>query len=120
MPHIYKQWIQVIIKVAFYDRIKHAIMPYSSTKYSGLDFFIRSQSAAIMCMGLTTALTYPFDTLHTRLASDVTPMTRKRIYSSTFQCFRVIGIALHLGIALRAQLLLRSSLWHSNVAISKA
>jgi len=67
-------------------------MPYRNTKYTGLDLFIRSQSAAIMCMGLTTALTYPFDTLHTRLVSDSTPLTRKRTYSSTFQCFNRTNI----------------------------
>ena len=42
MPHVYKQWAQVFIKVTFYDRFKQAIMPYSPSKYSGLDFFIRT------------------------------------------------------------------------------
>ena len=84
MPHVYKQWIQVFIKVAFYDRIKHYCMPYNRNKYSGLDFFIRSQTAALACMGLTTAFTYPLDTLHTRISADSTPSSRRRVYKSTF------------------------------------
>ncbi len=92
MPHIYGQWVQVLVKVTFYDRIKHAIMPYNSNKYSGLDFFIRSQTAAISCMGLSLALTYPFDLIHTRISADFTPATRQRIYTSTFQCFNRTNI----------------------------
>ena len=38
-------------------------------------------------MGVTTALTYPLDLLHTRLSADNTPMTRQRVLNSTFQCF---------------------------------
>ena len=41
-PHIYKQWTQIVLKVAFYDRIKHTMMPYGRNKYGTLDFFIRS------------------------------------------------------------------------------
>ena len=84
MPHVYKQWIQVFIKVSFYDRIKHYCMPYNRNKYSGLDFFIRSQTAALVCMGLTTAFTYPLDTLHTRISADSTPSSRRRVYKSPF------------------------------------
>lgn len=92
MPHIYRQWAQVFIKITFYDRFKQAMMPYSPSKYSGVDFFIRTQSAAICCMGITTALTYQFDLLHTRLTADCTPLSRTRIYSSTFQCFNRTNI----------------------------
>ena len=42
MPHVYKQWMQIFWKVAFYDRIKHASMPYSPSKYSTMDYFIRA------------------------------------------------------------------------------
>ena len=87
MPHVYKQWSQVLIKVAFYDRVKNSLMPYSASKYSGIDFLVRSQTAALFCMGLTTAFTYPFDLLHTRMSADATPVGRQRIYASTFQCF---------------------------------
>lgn len=92
MPHVYKQWMQTLVKVAFYDRIKHTLMPYSPNKYSGLDYFIRAQCAAIMCMGVSTIFTYPFDTLHTRLSADMTPPERQRIYTSTFQCFNRTNI----------------------------
>ena len=87
MPQIYGQWVQVILKVAFYDKFKHYMMPYDRSKYGGLDYFIRSQVAAASCMGLSLAFTYPFDLLHTRLTADCTPTGRQRIYSSTFQCF---------------------------------
>ena len=76
MPQIYGQWVQVMLKVAFYDKIKNYMMPYHPSKYSGLDFFIRSQVAAASCMGLSLAFTYPFDLLHTRLAADSTPTGR--------------------------------------------
>mmetsp|Transcript_7298 Transcript_7298/g.10276 ORF Transcript_7298/g.10276 Transcript_7298/m.10276 type:complete len:149 (+) Transcript_7298:281-727(+) len=92
MPQIYGQWVQVLLKVAFYDRIKHLIMPYSQSRYSGLDYFIRSQIAAISCMTLSLGLTYPFDVLHTRLSADSTPSSRPRIYESTFQCFNRTNI----------------------------
>ncbi len=77
----------MLIKVAFYDRIKNALMPYNSSKYSGLDYFIRAQTAAVLCMSISTIFTYPFDLLHTRITADVTPKSRQRVYSSTFQCF---------------------------------
>jgi hypothetical protein len=76
MPHVYKQWMQVLIKVAFYDRVKNSLMPYSPSKYTGFDYFIRVQTAAICCMGISTVFTYPFDLLHTRLSADVTPKGR--------------------------------------------
>lgn len=59
-------------------------MPYSANKYSGLDYFIRAQCSAIACMGISTVFTYPFDTLHTRLSADMTPLNRQRLYASTF------------------------------------
>lgn len=54
-----------------YDRIKHAYMPHDSSKYAGIDFYWRLFAASSMIMGLTAALTYPFDVIHTRLASDM-------------------------------------------------
>jgi len=75
------------MKVVFYDRVKNFMMPLNPAKYNGLDFFIRSQIAAICCMSLTLAATYPLDMLHTRMAADSTPNSRSRVYSSTFQCF---------------------------------
>ena len=68
------------------------IMPYNASKYSGIDYFFRSQAAALCCMGVTTLFAYPFDLLHTRLAADCTPASRQRIYSSTFQCFNRTNI----------------------------
>lgn len=80
------------MKVTFYDRIKHTFMPYNTNKYSGLDFFIRAQTAAVCCMALSTVFTYPLDLIHTRTTADFTPANRARIYESTFQCFNRTNI----------------------------
>lgn len=84
MPHIYGQFAHIFMKVTCYDRIKNCIMPQSASRYSGLDLMLRSQMAALACMCLTMPFTYPLDLLHTRMAADYTPQTRKRIYVSTF------------------------------------
>ena len=62
-------------------------MPYSTSKYSGIDFFVRSQAAAICCMSLSLVMCYPFDVFHTRLSADCTKAGKKRVIESTFQCF---------------------------------
>lgn len=92
MAHVYKQWLQVIIKVTFYDRFKQFFMPYSPSKYSGLDFFFRTQIAALCCMSVSTFFTYPMDLVHTRLAADSTPLKRDRFIVSTFQSFNKTNI----------------------------
>ena len=40
-----------------------------------------------MTIGLTTALTYPLDLIHTRLVSDMTSKNNQRLYITTFDCF---------------------------------
>lgn len=62
----------MMLKVFFYDKIKNSFMPYETNKYKGLDYFWRAALSATICMGATTLFTYPFDTIHTRIATDIT------------------------------------------------
>ena len=84
MPMVYKQYLSMFVKILFYDKIKHAIMPYDVKKYSGLDFFFRSTFASALSMTLMTFFTYPFDLFHTRTSVDMTTRGKTRLYSSTF------------------------------------
>ena len=84
MPLIYKQWLSMSVKILFYDKIKHAVMPYDAKKYSGLDFTIRTISSSTLSMLLMTLITYPFDVFHTRTAVDMTPKGKTRICTTTF------------------------------------
>jgi len=59
------------MRVTLYDRIKHAYMPNDASRYTGIDFYWRYFASAAMIMGVTAALTYPLDLIHTRLANDV-------------------------------------------------
>ena len=72
MPNIYKSFLQLSIKIGMYDKIKHMFMPYDSRKYSGVDFFWRAALSSMMCMGMSTFFVYPFELIHTRVATDMT------------------------------------------------
>jgi hypothetical protein len=61
-----------MLKIYAYDKIKNAFMPYDTNKYKGFDFYWRCAFSAAFCMGFTTLFAYPFDTIHTRIASDIT------------------------------------------------
>jgi hypothetical protein len=62
-------------------------MPFEARKYSGLDYFTRAACASVLCMSLTTLLTYPLDTIHTRTSVDMTKTGQTRLFSTTFDCF---------------------------------
>jgi len=70
--NIYKTLIQLSLRVFFYDKVKLYFMPYDNHKYSGFDFFWRSALAFSICTAMTTLVVYPFDTIHTRIACDLT------------------------------------------------
>ena len=38
-------------------------------------------------MGLSTAIVYPLDLIHTRISTELTPKTERRQYHTTFDCF---------------------------------
>lgn len=44
-------------------------------------------ASCAMTIGVTTALTYPLDLIHTRLVSDMTAKNNLRLYVTTFDCF---------------------------------
>ena len=75
------------VKILFYDKIKHTVMPYDIKKYSGLDYFIRAASASLLSMTAMTLFTYPFDLFHTRTAVDMTTKGNTRLYKTTFEVF---------------------------------
>ena len=82
----------MVLKVTFFDRFKHFMMPNNPSKYTGLDYFFRAQMAGLGCAAIAMGFTYPLDLLHTRLSADFTPSNRPRIYESTFQCFNRTNI----------------------------
>lgn len=45
-----------------------------------------------MLIGMTTALTYPFDLINTRMATDMTPKGQRRLYDTVFDCFNRTNI----------------------------
>ena len=81
---VYKQYLSMFIKILFYDKIKHSVMPYDMKKYSGLDLFLRASFASVLSMTTMTLFTYPFDLFHTRTTVDMTTRGKRRLYTSTF------------------------------------
>ena len=75
------------VKIALYDRFKNFFMPYDTHKYGGIDFMLRVVCASCLSTVFTFAIIYPFELIHTRLAVDMTPANKPRLYKSTFQCF---------------------------------
>ena len=84
MPMVYKSYMSNFVKILFYDKIKHSVMPYDVKKYSGLDFYLRASFASVSSFMTMALLTYPFDLYHTRFTIDMTPKGKKRLYESTF------------------------------------
>lgn len=70
--NIYKTLVQISLRIFLYDKVKLSFMPYDTHKYKGFDYFWRAAGAFAVCTAFTTALVYPFDTAHTRIASDLT------------------------------------------------
>jgi hypothetical protein len=70
-----------------YDKVKQSFMPYDTHKYRGFDYYWRAAGAFSVCTAFTTLLVYPFDTIHTRIAADLTPNGKPRLFTTTFDCF---------------------------------
>lgn len=92
MANIYRNLVQITLRVTLYDRIKHAYMPNDISRYTGIDFYWRIFASAAMTMGITAAITYPFDLIHTRLAADMSKKDQTRLYKTTFDCFNRTNI----------------------------
>ena len=71
MANIYRNLLQISLRITVYDRIKHAYMPNDASRYTGIDYYWRLFASAAMTMGITAGLTYPLDLIHTRLAADM-------------------------------------------------
>ena len=68
-------------------------MPKDPSMYeNNIGFYWRMIASSAMTIGITTALTYPLDLIHTRLSSDMTPKGNRRIYNTTFDCFSSTNI----------------------------
>eukprot|EP00347_Sterkiella_histriomuscorum_P022625 403337776 len=87
MANIYRNSLQMFLKIFMYDKVKNYFMPYSQQRYKGFDFFWRAASAASICTAITTLTTYPLDLIHTRIASDMTKKGQNRLFKTTFDCF---------------------------------
>jgi hypothetical protein len=75
------------LKIYIYDKTKNAFMPYEAKKYKGFDYFWRAALSGMFCMGATALIAYPFDTIHTRITTDMTKKGQQRLFSTTFDCF---------------------------------
>ena len=62
------------------------------SRYTGVDYVWRVFASSAILMGITAGLTYPFDLVHTRLTSDMSSKTDKRLFATTFDCFNRTNI----------------------------
>jgi len=90
--NLYRSLLLIGLNVTVYDRIKHAYMPYDQSRYVGIDYYWRVFASSCMIMGVTAALTYPLDLIHTRLSSDMTKKGETRLFTTTFDCFNRTNI----------------------------
>ena len=77
----------MFLRIFFYDKIKASFMPYDTHKYKGFDYFWRTAGAFSFITALTTLVTYPFDLVHTRIATDITHKGQPRLFTTTFDAF---------------------------------
>lgn len=90
--NIYRNVLLISMNVSIYDRVKHSYMPLDRSRYSGIDFLWRFISSSFILMGITAAVTYPFDLIHTRLAADMSGKNDRRLFATTFDCFNRTNI----------------------------
>ena len=68
-------------------------MPLDASRYTpGLEYYGSVIMQSAMLIGMTTALTYPFDLINTRMATDMTPKGQRRLYDTVFDCFNRTNI----------------------------
>lgn len=92
MPKIWHGFAQMYTRIIFYDRVKHFLMPYHSSKYLGFDYYWRAATSAVVCAAVTLGLTYPLDLIHTRTSADMARKGTTRLYKTTFDCFNRTNI----------------------------
>jgi hypothetical protein len=92
MANLQKSFLQIGLRVAVFDKFKNYYVPHDRSRYSDGSYFLRVLTASLATASLSTAITYPLDTIHTRLTCDMTPQNQTRYYTSTFQCFNRTNI----------------------------
>lgn len=82
MPNVYRSLSLVMLRVTIYDKIKQAYMPLDQSQYvdGTLDYYWRKYFAALSIIGITTALVYPLDLIHTRMSTDMTSKREIRLF----------------------------------------
>lgn len=92
--NIYRNMSLIILRVSIYDRIKHKYMSLDPSRYGpgSLEYYGRLMSQSAMLIGMTTALVYPLDLIHTRMATDMSKKNQRRLYATTFDCFNRTNI----------------------------
>lgn len=91
--NIYRCLTQIILRVSIYDRIKQQYMPLDPSRYTpGLEYYARVTAQSAMLIGITTAITYPLDLIHTRMVTDMALRGQPRLYATTFDCFNRTNI----------------------------
>ena len=58
-------------RILFYDKFKNWLMPYDTSKYTGVDYFLRASISSVLCNSVMLFITYPLDLIHTRTSTDM-------------------------------------------------
>lgn len=89
MANMYRNSSLILLRFTLFDRIKHYYAPLHPSQYADgtLDKWWRQLGAAVSIVGLSTAIVYPLDLIHTRISTELTPKTERRQYHTTFDCF---------------------------------
>lgn len=91
--NIYRHLTMIFLRVSIYDRVKQVYMPLDPARYQpGFDYYARVMAQSAMLIAVTTAVTYPLDLIHARMATDMTPRGQDRQYATTFDCFNRTNI----------------------------
>ena len=89
---LYRNVVQMSLKLMLFDKFKHYFLPYDTSKYSFFQHYFRAACASMCSMSLTFFLTYPLEVIHTRGAADMSKNGRQRNYNGTFQTFNLTHI----------------------------
>lgn len=88
---MYKNLTQLMLQLTIYDRVKNSYFPLDTSRYSGFDYYWRFFGSFSTTIGISVALTYPLDLIHTRIVSDMSP-NKGRMIKTTFDCFNRTNI----------------------------
>ena len=89
---VYGQLTAIIMRVTIFDRMKNYYMPLDSSRYTGLSYYGRIFMASSATVSITSAMTYPYDLIYSRLGGDMTKKGSLRHYRTVFDCFNRTNI----------------------------